>query len=159
MANATPPTPTLGVRCASYGSYSGSGDVTLWRHGLAFVSSGLYARNQSGAILVADTRGPTPTVQAAPMFGEPEGFRPHGIFLHNATNRLFVISHNELCERESAWCTIWRALNAWYTYRFSAPGPCFVCLWSVYKNMSRSGARAAERTTLCERGMPQHQRC
>ena len=84
--------------------------MTLYRENIAFVSSGLHGNctaaacddSEAGKILIADTRGRRPIVQAALLTnGVPTGFRPHGIFLHNASNRLFAISHNTIDEEES----------------------------------------------------------
>ena len=88
-----PPPPAA---CERIGSYEGSEDITLWRGGVAFISSGLFpSATQSGLLLAIDLGAPRPAPREVELRGVPAGFgfRPHGLYLDNATQRLFVISH------------------------------------------------------------------
>lgn len=93
--------------CFYVGTWEGSEDISLWRDGVALASSGLFpSATQAGVMLSIDLQPPVgsrPTVREVELRGVPEGFgfRPHGLFIDNATQRLFVISHSEELEEES----------------------------------------------------------
>jgi len=90
-------------RCALAGDEQGPEDVTFWRNGIALASSCLFSEVECGAILAVtlDTEDPQVSkVVLEGMLGE-FGFRPHGIYLDNATQRLFVVSHSEVRQEES----------------------------------------------------------
>ena len=87
-------------------SFEGSEDATLWRAGLAFVSSGLVpSPTQCGLILLADFNaiGGTPTVQPLALhnLNASYGFRPHGLHFDNSSSRLFAVSHSDALKEES----------------------------------------------------------
>jgi hypothetical protein len=91
-------------RCAFHGEYEGSEDASLWRDGIAFISTGLFpSPTQGGLMLAVDLDLDTIELVELELRGMPEGFgfRPHGMYIHNATQRLFVISHSDLLEEES----------------------------------------------------------
>ena len=91
--------------------FEGSEDITLWRAGLAFVSSGLVpSPTQRGRILLANLSGSTPTI--APVAIEAGntgrnfsafGFRPHGLHLDNSSSRLYAVSHSDLLHEEAVF--------------------------------------------------------
>jgi hypothetical protein len=93
--------------CFFVGTYEGSEDISLWRNGVAIASSGLFpSETQPGLMLSIDLQPPVgtrPTVRTVELRGVPAGFgfRPHGLFIDNSTQRLFVISHSEQLEEES----------------------------------------------------------
>jgi hypothetical protein len=96
------------AECFSIGAFEGSEDATLWRDGVALVSSGLFpSPTQGGLMLAVDLKTITPqgrpTIREVELVGVPMGFgfRPHGIYIDNATQRLFAISHSDELEEES----------------------------------------------------------
>eukprot|EP01043_Picozoa_sp_COSAG02_P041128 COSAG02_NODE_3386_length_6833_cov_57.757945_7_plen_123_part_00 len=90
--------------CAFYGDYEGSEDASLWRDGIVFISSGLFpSPTQEGLMLAVDLNMDAIELVELELRGMPEsfGFRPHGMYVHNTTQRLFVISHSDTLEEES----------------------------------------------------------
>ena len=114
LADATPLTYTApnngiaqGSHCSTFGHlYEGSEDATLWRAGLAFVSSGLMpSKTQGGLILLANLTGAVPAVTPVPIYAEKNfsayGFRPHGLHLDNSSSKLYAVSHSDQLQEES----------------------------------------------------------
>ena len=102
------PTPGLNAtaraQCGFVGAYHGSEDASLWRDGIAFVSSGLFISEQPGLMLALDLNAEAvvePVEMELRNMPAGFGFRPHGMHIHNATQRVFVISHSDLVEEES----------------------------------------------------------
>lgn len=94
------------LSCTKHGEFEGSEDVTLWKAGLAFVSSGLERSTprlpigkQGGKMLMVDLRssGPMPVLHELNISGMPAdlSFHPHGLHLDNATQRLFTVCHSK----------------------------------------------------------------
>lgn len=86
--------------------FEGSEDATLWRAGLAFMSSGLVpSPTQGGLILLANMTSTSlaPTIEALPIqnMSSDFGFRPHGLHLDNVTQRLYAVSHSDLLQEEA----------------------------------------------------------
>ena len=90
------------------GRMVGSEDLALWKHGLLFISSGDLATvfehggagvASPGGMYVMNVSGPTERWEPVRMHlrGLPQedgvAFQPHGIFVSNATDRLFVVCH------------------------------------------------------------------
>ena len=68
--------------CAFYGNYEGSEDASLWRDGIAFISSGLFpSPTQGGLLLAVDLNMDTIELVELELRGMPDGFgfRPHGM--------------------------------------------------------------------------------
>lgn len=104
MSSSSSGAPGTASACAFYGHYEGSEDASLWRDGIAFVSSGLFpSPTQGGLMLAVDLNMDAIELVELELRGMPEdfGFRPHGMYIHNATQRLFVISHSDMLEEES----------------------------------------------------------
>jgi hypothetical protein len=95
-------------------------DLTLWRDGIFFGTSGLFSiegdincvagggttcvdRVQQGGIVAIDVSGPAPDIWDVAIDDVPPDYhlRPHGLFLDNATQRLFVVNHDETRREES----------------------------------------------------------
>ena len=102
------PSVALGRKCETFGTYDGSEDSTLWRHGLALQSSGLErpsrypVSNQTGAILGVELDPASlPRVRRLNISGLPQDldFRPHGLHLDNATQRLYASEQHERAEQ------------------------------------------------------------
>ena len=99
--------------CQTYGNYAGSEDATLWRNGLVLQSSGLERppqyppSNQTGAILGVElgtsSAVPIPRLHRLKIHGIPDDldFRPHGLHLDNATQRLYAVCHAAVQREES----------------------------------------------------------
>ena len=94
--------------CRTHGhKFEGSEDATLWRTGLAFVSSGLVpSATQPGLILLANLSGNsipsvTPVAVKPTNLSSTFGFRPHGLHLDNTSSRLYAISHSATLKEES----------------------------------------------------------
>ena len=109
-SRADPPTPaapalnaTARAQCSFVGTYHGSEDASLWRDGIALVSSGLFISEQPGLMLALDLNAEAVEPVEMELRNMPAGFgfRPHGMHIHNATQRVFVISHSDLVEEES----------------------------------------------------------
>jgi hypothetical protein len=96
---------TSAQRCERYGEFEGSEDVSLWRDGIAFVSSGMKpSPTQGGLMLAADLSGDEVKLSKMELRDIPDdGFRPHGIYIDNSTQRVFAISHSDLLEEESIY--------------------------------------------------------
>ena len=102
----------------------GSEDLSLGKHGIAFVSSGdiiqgfaeKFANAAPGGIWILDIR---PNLVKDPVRIEMEGgptpefFHPHGIDVSNATDRLFAINHGDASSSVEIYKIIQRALNTW----------------------------------------------
>lgn len=95
----------MGVEnCRVYGSHEGSEDVSLWQDGIAFVSSGLYtSKTQGGLMLAVDLSRDDIGLYEMTLRNMPDGFgfRPHGIYIDNSTQRVFAISHSDQLKEES----------------------------------------------------------
>lgn len=90
--------------CKVYGSYECSEDVSIYKDGLLFVTTGLVASDtQQGGMLMVDLAGNEPVLSQIKITGMPAsfGFRPHGMFLDNTTKRIFAVSHDDKSEQES----------------------------------------------------------
>ena len=90
--------------CDRRWQFEGSEDVTLWKAGLAFVSSGLVpSATQRGLILLLNLTGHIPSLWPLPLrnLSSTFGFRPHGLHLDNKTQRLYAVSHSAILEEES----------------------------------------------------------
>ena len=84
--------------------YEGSEDASLWRDGIVFISTGLFpSPTQGGLMLAVDLGLDEIELVELELQNMPSGFgfRPHGMYIHNATQRLFVISHSDALEEES----------------------------------------------------------
>ena len=94
--------------CTKYGTFEGSEDATLWKAGLAFLSSGLERSDavsrlpighQGGKMLMVDLRSSEalPVLHELNISGVPTdlSFHPHGLHLDNATQRLFAVCHSK----------------------------------------------------------------
>jgi hypothetical protein len=105
LARSSIATPSSSRGCHTFGHlYEGSEDATLWRAGLAFVSSGLLpSTTQPGLILLANLTGDLPSLQPVTILNLSLtfGFRPHGLHLDNVSQRLFAVSHSADLEEEA----------------------------------------------------------
>lgn len=89
---------------------NGTEDMALYKNGIALLGSGdLGARllygywpggevtdiSEDGGVFAIDMKQFPATVTEVPIVGLPDGisFAPHGIYLSNATQRLYVVSH------------------------------------------------------------------
>lgn len=100
--------------CSRHGHYQGSEDISLWRDGVAFVSSGLQRKpnetrwpptTQPGMILALNlsVTDRSPELQPMHLANLPSGFgfRPHGIHIDNVTGRVYAVSHSPIRRQES----------------------------------------------------------
>merc|ERR1719189_2432342 len=91
--------------CKTYATnYEGSEDVSLWKNGIIFASCGMEPvnPNDQGGMLAVDLSGEDPQIHDMTLLNMPAGFqyRPHGIYIDNATDRVFVINHDPMAQRE-----------------------------------------------------------
>ena len=106
--------PASCTSCSLHGQYQGSEDISLWRDGLAFVSSGLERKpgetrwpptSQPGMMLALNlsVTDRLPELQPLQLKNMPAhfGFRPHGMHIDNVTNRVYTVSHSADNQEES----------------------------------------------------------
>jgi len=97
--------------CHLLGAFQGSEDVSLWRNGVAFVTSGLERKpgvvpptTQPGMMLALNLTGDqTPRLAPMDLHGVPPDFdfRPHGMHIDNSTQRLYTVAHSPTQRQES----------------------------------------------------------
>ena len=90
--------------CTARWQYEGSEDVTLWRAGLAFVSSGLVpSPTQLGLILLLNLTARVPSLEPIHLhnLSDSFSFRPHGLHLDNTSQRLYAVSHSATLHEEA----------------------------------------------------------
>ena len=98
------PTSSLADPCVKLGKFDGSEDVTIWRQGVALVTAGMMAKNDTkGAMLAVTIEGAAPVLHELELVGMPDDleFRPHGMYLDNVTQRIFTVSHGDAQQEES----------------------------------------------------------
>ena len=83
-----------------------SEDLTIWRHNIVFAGSNCGANDylqNPGKMLAVDLTGTEPNVVEMHIMNVPADYHliPHGLYIDNATDRLFVISHDHVTEEES----------------------------------------------------------
>ena len=96
----------MASRCFRAAAFEGSEDATLYRAGLAFVSSGLVpSPTQRGLILLADLTATKPTITPLVLhnLNASYGFRPHGLHFDNSSSRLYAVSHSDTLKEESIY--------------------------------------------------------
>lgn len=125
-----PSAAALAPHCRQLAHYEGSEDASLWRAGLAFQSSGLVpSTTQGGLLLLVNMSGDgDPRVQPMELrnLSSSLGFRPHGIHIDNATQRVYAVSHSDLLEEESiAVFDIIDTVPPALTFRYALTSPAF----------------------------------
>jgi len=104
------PTPHAKCQWLFHKNLTTSEDIALWKDGVVLVGSGetvaqLWIGDFSGPqgifayapgkVFSVDLKQSSPALTEVPIEGIPEGisFHPHGIYLSNASSRLYTVSH------------------------------------------------------------------